>query len=237
MSIHIGAAQGAIAEVVLLPGDPLRARFIAEHFLQNVVCYNEVRGMLGFTGLYKGQRVSVQGTGMGVPSIAIYAQELIEHYGVKKLVRVGTCGGMQEQVRVRDVILAQTASTDSAHNRLRFGHIDYAPAADFPLLYKAYNHAVELGLSVHVGGVYTADLFYNDQPEIMKRLMAYGVLGVEMETSALYTLAAKFSVQALSILTVSDHLITGEETTAEERQQTFLQMMELALETVHLATA
>lgn len=235
MSIHIGAAQGAIAEVVLLPGDPLRARFIAEHFLQNVVCYNEVRGMLGFTGLYKGQRVSVQGTGMGVPSIAIYAQELIEHYGVKKLVRVGTCGSMQEQVRVRDVILAQTASTDSAHNRLRFDHIDYAPAADFPLLYKAYNRAVELGLSVHVGGVYTADLFYNDQPEIMKRLMAYGVLGVEMETSVLYTLAAKFAVQALSILTVSDHLITGEETTAQERQQTFLQMMELALETV-LAT-
>lgn len=229
MSIHINAKQGDIAEIVLLPGDPLRAKYIAEHFLENAVCYNEVRNMFGFTGTYKGHRISVQGTGMGVPSISIYINELMQEYGVKKLIRVGTCGALQKDVKVRDVILAQSATTDSKMNEIIFNGIDYAPTANFDLLLKAYHAGVKAGLNLKVGNVYTTDMFYSDENQ-NEKLARYGVLAVEMETAALYTLAAKFGRQALSVLTVSDHLLTGEQTTAEERQTTFNDMIQVALE-------
>ncbi|MGV7117806.1 purine-nucleoside phosphorylase [Paenibacillus kyungheensis] len=229
MSVHIEAKAGEIAETILLPGDPLRAKYIADTYLEDVVCYNQVRGMLGFTGTYKGNRISVQGTGMGLPSISIYVNELISEYGVKNLIRVGTCGGMQENVRVRDVILAQACCTDSSMNRHIFGGYDFSPVASFPLLKAAYDRGVEKGLNLHVGNVFSSDSFYRDDKTVTGLLMQYGVLGVEMETSALYTLAAKFGVNALTILTVSDHLLTGEETTSEERQSTFNEMMEVAL--------
>ncbi|MBH8604012.1 purine-nucleoside phosphorylase [Thermoactinomyces sp. CICC 10522] len=232
MSVHIGAKQGEIAENILLPGDPLRAKYIAETFLEKPSCYNQVRGMLGFTGTYKGKRVSVQGTGMGVPSISIYVNELIREYGVKKLIRVGTCGAIQKDVKVRDVILAMTSCTDSAVNRQTFPGFDFAPCADFDLLNKAYQTGVEKGLHVRVGNVLTSDTFYRDSMEPVKKLADYGVLAVEMETTALYTLAAKYGVHALSVLTVSDHIFTGEETTAEERQTTFHDMMLMALEAI-----
>lgn len=231
MSVHIAAKTGEIAETILLPGDPLRAKYIADTYLSDVICYNEVRGMLGFTGTYQGKRISVQGTGMGVPSISIYVNELIQEYGVKNLIRVGTCGGMQEHVHVRDVILAQASCTDSSMNRHVFGGFDYSPIASFPLLKAAYERGVEKGLKLHVGNIFTSDMFYRDDTTITGLLMKYGVLGVEMETTALYTLAAKYGVHALTILTVSDHLLTGEETTSEERQTTFNQMMEVALDT------
>lgn len=230
MSIHIGAKEHEIAETVLLPGDPLRAKYIAETFFEDVICYNEVRGMLGFTGTYKGERISVQGTGMGVPSISIYINELMNSYGVQQLIRVGTCGAIQKDVKVRDVILAMSASTDSQMNRLTFGGVDYAPTANFELLKKAYDTGVEKGLNLRVGSVFTADMFYNDNAELEK-WAKYGILGVEMESAALYTLAAKYGRKALSVLTVSDHIITGEETTSEERQTTFNEMIEVALET------
>ncbi|WP_042222713.1 purine-nucleoside phosphorylase [Oceanobacillus manasiensis] len=231
MSVHIGAKQGEIADKILLPGDPLRAKFIAENFLENVSQYNEVRGMYGFTGTYKGERISVQGTGMGVPSISIYVNELIQSYDVKKLIRVGTCGAIQEDVKVRDVILAQGSTTDSQMNRMVFQGIDYAPLADFELLKNAYDAGQEKGLKLRVGNVFTSDTFYRDNAkEVNELLAAYKVLAVEMETTALYTLAAKYGRQALSVLTVSDHIITGEETSAEERQTTFNEMMEIALE-------
>lgn len=230
MSVHINAQQGDIAEIVLLPGDPLRAKFIAETFLEDVVQYNSVRNALGFTGTYKGKRVSVQGTGMGVPSISIYATELMKDYGVQKLIRVGTCGAIQEDVKVRDVIIAQTSSTDSAMNRVIFGgNIDFAPTADFDLLLKAYNAAQEANLSVRVGNIFTADMFYSDEAQ-NEKLAKYGVLAVEMETAALYTIAAKYGRKALTVLTVSDHILTGEVTTSEERQTTFLDMMKIALD-------
>lgn len=233
MSIHIGAKKGDIAETILLPGDPLRAKYIAETYLGDAIQYNEVRGMLGYTGTYKGERISVQGSGMGVPSISIYVEELINEYDVKNLIRVGTCGGMKEDVHIRDVILAQGATTDSQVNRNIFGGIDYAPLANFDLLKNAHDIALEKGLTTHVGNVFTSDVFYRDNgPELNALLAKYNVLGVEMETTALYTLAAKYDRRALAILTVSDHVITGEQTTAEERQTTFHDMMELALETV-----
>lgn len=229
MSIHINAAQGEIAEIVLLPGDPLRAKFIAETFLEDVKQYNDVRNMFGYTGTYKGKRVSVQGTGMGVPSISIYATELMKDYGCKKLIRVGTAGALKRDVKVRDVVIAQGATTDSKMNEIQFGGLDFAPIADFDLLLKAYNAGKEAGLNLRVGNVYTADLFYGDKNP-NELLADYGVLAVEMETAALYTLAAKYDAQALSILTISDHLITGEVTSSEERQTTFKDMMVVALE-------
>lgn len=233
MSVHIGAEKGEIADKILLPGDPLRAKFIAENFLDNVSKYNEVRGMLGYTGTYKGERVSVQGTGMGVPSISIYVNELIQEYDIQKLIRVGTCGAIQKDVNVRDVILAQGATTDSQVNRMIFGGIDFAPLANFDLLKKAYEIGTDKGLHVRAGNVFTSDSFYRENAKEVNELLAkYQVLAIEMETTALYTLAAKFNRQALSILTVSDHVITGEETTAEERQTTFNEMMEIALETI-----
>jgi len=230
MSVHINANQGDIAESILLPGDPLRAKYIAENFLEDITCYNEVRGMLGFTGTYKGKRVSVQGTGMGIPSISIYVNELIREYGVKNLVRVGSCGAIQKDIKVRDVILAMTSSTDSNVNRLAFPGFDYAPCANFELLQKAYQVGKQKGLEIRVGNVLSADVFYRDSMDMVKKLGDHGVLAVEMETTALYTLAAKYNVNALSILTVSDHIFTGEETTAEERQTTFNDMIIMALD-------
>jgi purine-nucleoside phosphorylase len=229
MSIHIGAKENEIAETVLLPGDPLRAKYIAETFLEGATLYNEVRNMFGYTGTYKGKRISVQGTGMGVPSISIYINELMQSYNVQKLIRVGTCGAIQKDVKVRDVILAMTSSTDSQMNRLTFGGVDFAPTADFELLKNAYDAGLEKGLNLKVGNVFTADQFYNDNAE-HKKWAQYGILAIEMETTALYTLAAKFGRKALSVLTVSDHILTGEETTSEERQVTFNSMIEVALE-------
>ncbi|MGN8645265.1 purine-nucleoside phosphorylase [Gracilibacillus sp. HCP3S3_G5_1] len=231
MSVHIGAKKGDIADTILLPGDPLRAKYIAENFLENATCYNEVRGMYGYTGTYKGREISVQGTGMGVPSISIYVNELIQSYDVQNLIRVGTCGAIQKDVKVRDVILASTSSTDSQMNRMVFGGIDYAPTADFDLLKKAYDTGIEKGLSLRVGNVFTSDSFYRDNmKEMLELLDKYNVLAIEMESTALYTLAAKFNRNALSVLTVSDHIVTGEETTAEERQTTFNEMIEVSLE-------
>lgn len=229
MSIHINAKKGDIAETILLPGDPLRAKYIAETFLEDVTQYNEVRNMFGYTGTYKGQRISVQGTGMGVPSISIYATELMQEYDVQKLIRVGTCGAIQKDVKVRDVIIAQGATTNSTMNNVIFDNVTYAPIADFDLLMKAYNAGIEKGLELKVGNVFTEDLFYNEFSD-HEKLAQYGVLAVEMETSALYTLAAKFGRQALSILTVSDHILTGEATSSEERQLTFNDMIVVALE-------
>ena len=230
MSIHIGAKEGDIASTVLLPGDPLRAKYIAENFLTDAICYNKVRGMYGYTGTYKGKRISIQGTGMGVPSISIYVNELITNYKAKNLIRIGSCGSMQADIEIRDVILAMSASTDSHINKIRFNGMDYAPTANFNLLKRAYDIALEKDISVKVGSVLTSDTFYNDNPNSWKHWANYGVLAVEMETAVLYTLAAKFKVNALSILTVSDSLVTREETTSEERQKTFNQMVEVALE-------
>jgi purine-nucleoside phosphorylase len=229
MSIHIGAEQGQIAPTVLLPGDPLRARFIAETWLEDAFCYNEVRGMLGYTGRYGDKRVSVMGTGMGIPTLAIYVTELVTEYQVNTLIRVGTCGALQPHLEVGDVVLPMTASTDSHINKLRFGGMDFAPAASFDLLLKAYEAARERGVRVYVGGMFSADTFYADDPEWWKIWAAYGALVCEMETSGLYTLAAKFGVNALSVLTVSDSLVTGESSTAEQRERDFPQMAEIAL--------
>jgi len=230
MSIHIGAKEGEIASTVLLPGDPLRAKYIAENFLTDAICYNEVRGMYGYTGTYEGKRVSIQGTGMGVPSISIYLNELISSYKVENLIRIGSCGSMQPNIKIRDVILAMSTSTDSHINKIRFNGMDYAPTANYDLLKRANDIAVEKGISVKVGSVLTTDTFYHDDPNSWKHWANYGVLAVEMETAVLYTLAAKFKVNALSILTVSDSLVTREETTSEERQKTLNQMVEVALE-------
>jgi purine-nucleoside phosphorylase len=231
MSIHIGAEPGAIAEAVLLPGDPLRAQFVAEKYLERAQCHSRVRGMLGFTGLYKGRRVSVQGTGMGIPSISIYVHELLADYGARRLIRIGTCGAMQEAIALGDVLLALAAGTDSAVNRLRFGGADFAPAASFELLLKAYELARARNIKVRVGTVLTGDLFYGEDPDFWKLWARYGVLAAEMETAALYTVAAGFGVQALAIITASDSLVTGATATTEERQQGYTAMMELALET------
>ncbi len=230
MSVHIGAQLGDIAETVLLPGDPLRAKTIADTFFEDPVCYNEVRGMLGFTGTYKGKRVSVQGTGMGMPSISIYVNELISQYGAKHLMRVGTCGAFQEDLKIGDVILGQAASTDSHINRLRFSGMDFAPTADFGLLHAAYTQAQALGFPVSVGNILSSDTFYGDDPDAWRHWAKFGILAVEMEAAALYTLAAKFDVKALAICTVSDSLATGESAPAEVRQNNFKRMMELALE-------
>lgn len=234
MSAHNEAKMGDIAETVLLPGDPLRAKYIADNFLEDVVCYNKVRNMLGFTGTYKGKRVSVQGTGMGVPSISIYSHELITQYGVKNLIRIGTCGSFNEDIKVRDVILAMTSSTDSSINKNKFNGMDYAPCADFKMLSDAYQIASAKGVNIKAGNILTSDVFYHDlenNPTPFKIWADYGVMAVEMETSALYTIAARQKAKALSILTVSDHILTGEETSAEERQTTLHTMIEIGLET------
>jgi purine-nucleoside phosphorylase len=233
MSTHIGAAPGQIAERVLMPGDPLRAKWIAETFLEDAVCYSTVRNMFGFTGRYQGVEVSVQGSGMGMPSCSIYAHELINDYGVKTLIRVGSCGALTESLRLRDVIAASGSSTDSAMNRMRFaGLIDYAPVADFFLLRAAVDAAERRGIQLHVGPIFAADAFYTDRTDLYDTLADYGVLAVEMESAALYTIAARFKARALTLLTVSDHIKTGERTSAEEREQTFAEMVHIALDTL-----
>lgn len=232
MSIHIGAAKGDVAETVLFPGDPMRAKFIAETFLENTACYNEVRGMYGYTGTYQGKKVSVQGSGMGIPSLSIYATELIREYGVKNLIRVGSCGSLQADIKVRDIIIAMSSSTNSSVNKLRFGGMDYAPTASFALLKKAYDKAEEKKIPVRVGSIFASDEFYQDDPDWWKIWADHGVLAVEMETAGLYTLAAKYGVEALTILTVSDSLVSSEATSSEEREKTFTQMVEIALGTL-----
>jgi purine-nucleoside phosphorylase len=231
MSIHIEAKPGDIAEAILLPGDPLRAKFIAENFLENVLQYTGVRNILGYTGTYKGKRISVQGTGMGIPSISIYVNELFRDYDVQRAIRIGTAGSIQEHVRIRDMVLAMTASTDSGANNIRFGGRSYAPAASFGLLKTAYDVAVHKGWQPIAGSVVSSDMFYTEDPEEWKLWAKFGCLALEMETAELYTLAAKYGREALGILTISDSLITHEVTTAEERQLTFTRMMEVALET------
>jgi purine-nucleoside phosphorylase len=233
MSTHIGAEPGDIAERVLLPGDPLRAKWIAETYLKDSRCYSTVRNMLGFTGTYDGVEVSVQGTGMGMPSASIYAHELINDYGVRSLIRVGSCGAIVDSLRLRDVVAAIGASTDSNMNRARFdGLVDYAPVADFSLLRRSVDVAAEKGIEMRVGPVLAADAFYPDRPDLYDRLADYGVLAVEMESAALYTIAARFGVKALTLLTVSDHIKTGQRSTAQDREQTFAQMVEIALQTI-----
>ncbi|HEU5037705.1 MAG TPA: purine-nucleoside phosphorylase [Nocardioides sp.] len=228
MSTHIGAQPGDIAPLVLMPGDPLRARWIAETFLEDATRYNEVRGMYGYTGTWQGHRVSVQGSGMGQPSLAIYVNELFTEYDVRSVIRVGSCGGMSPKVAVRDVVIASGACTDSSMNRITFEGLDYAPVADFGLLRAAYDAAAGRS-GVHVGLIYSSDSFYPSRPELAARMVEYGVLAVEMEASALYTLAAKHDRRALAVCTVSDHLVTGEETSSAERERTFGEMVEIAL--------
>ncbi len=230
MSTHIGAQPGEISPVVLMPGDPLRAKWIAETFLDDAQCYTQVRGMLGFTGSWRGHRVSVQGSGMGQPSISIYLTELFREYGVESVIRVGSCGALTENVAIRDVILASGACTDSSSNTHRFHGYGYAPVADFGLLRRAYDAATALeGVTAHVGLVMSSDSFYSPREELMKPMVEHGVLGVEMEASALYTLAAEHGRKALTVCTVSDHIVTGEATTPAEREQTFESMIEIAL--------
>ncbi|MBU5488839.1 purine-nucleoside phosphorylase [Clostridium sp. MSJ-8] len=229
--LHIMANQKEdIADTVLLPGDPLRAKFIADNYLKDVICYNEVRGMYGFTGTYKDKRVSVQGTGMGMPSHSIYVNELINEYDAKRLIRVGSAGSISDKVNVRDIVLAQSACTNSAINKRRFKGMDYAPTSDFNLLYNAYNIATERGAIVKVGSVLSSDLFYDDTGVSAQLWADYGVLAIDMETAELYTLAAKNNIQAISILTISDHVFKGIETSPKEREQSFTDMMEIALE-------
>jgi purine-nucleoside phosphorylase len=228
MSTHIGAAPGEIAPLVLMPGDPLRAKWIAETFLDDAKCYSEVRGMLGYTGTWRGERVSVQGSGMGQPSLAIYVHELFDEYDVQSIIRVGSCGALTEKLKIRDIVIASGACTDSSMNRIRFEGLDYAPVADFGLLRAAADAAADRH-DVHVGLIFSNDSFYSARPELLARMRQYGVLGVEMEASALYTLAAKHGRRALAICTVSDHIVTGEETTSQEREQTFGAMIDIAL--------
>jgi purine-nucleoside phosphorylase len=231
MSTHIGAQPGEIAPIVLMPGDPLRAKWIAETFLDNAKCYSTVRNMFGFTGAYQGHAVSVQGTGMGMPSASIYYHELLADYDAKTLIRVGSCGAISDDLRLRDVVAASASCTDSAMNRLRFdGLIDFAPVADFGLLRAAVDAAKARGVQMRVGSVMAADAFYTDRPDLFDKLALYGVLAVEMESAALYTIAARFRARALTVLTVSDHIKTGEHTSSSEREQTFSQMVEIALD-------
>jgi purine-nucleoside phosphorylase len=229
---HISALKGDFAPSILLPGDPLRARHIAEDFLEDARQVNEVRNMLGFTGSYQGVPVSVMGTGMGIPSASIYATELITEYGVERLIRVGSCGGILSSVGLRDVVLAIGACTDSGVNRVRYGGYDYAATADYGLLRAAADAASARGIEVKVGNVHSADLFYNPDPAAFDRMEAMGVLAVEMEAAGLYGVAAEKGGRALTIATVSDHVRTGASTTSEEREQTFDEMVHIALEAV-----
>jgi len=231
MSVHIAAKNGEIADTVLLPGDPKRAKWIAENFLENAVCYTDIRGMLGFTGTYKGKRISVQGTGMGIPSMSIYITELMKDYGVKTLIRVGSAGSYQEDVKIRDIVVALSTSTDSNINNRRFKGASFAPTVNFDLLSKVLKIAEEKNIKIKAGNILTSDEFYNDDPSYFKKWAEFGVLAVEMETAALYTLASKYKAKALSILTISDSLVSPEITSSEEREKTFNEMIELALET------
>ena len=230
MSTHIAAKPGEIADTILLPGDPLRAKWIAETFLEDAQLYSSVRNMFGFTGFYEGRRISVQGTGMGAPSIGIYAHELFDEYGVQKAIRVGTSGGLAP-TKLRDVVIAMTASTDSNINRRDNNGLDFAPSANFELLEKAVVKARELGIDFHVGGIASGDLFY-DNTDSLEQWKKLGIFALEMETNQLYTLAAKFRRQALSIVTVSDMMDGTGHTSSEERETGFRAMVEIALATL-----
>ena len=229
MSTHIEAKKGEIAETVLMPGDPMRAKWIAETFLEDAFCYNDVRGMLGYTGTYEGKRVSVQGSGMGIPSAMIYYHELINDYGVQQIIRVGTAGSYQKEVKLKDIVLAMAASTTSGINNSRFINADYSPTANFELLMKAALYAKENNIPVKAGNVLSSDEFYEDDPNDYKLWARFGVLCVEMEAAGLYTIAAKYNIKALTILTVSDSLVTGERSTSDVRERTFGEMVRIAL--------
>jgi len=232
MSIHLEAKPGEIAESVLLPGDPKRAKWIAETFLEDPVCYNDLRAMHGFTGTYKGKRISVQGTGMGIPSALIYIHELINDYGVKNLIRVGSAGSYQADINLRDIVLAMAASSTSGINNTRFINSDYSPTANFDLFMKAANYAKENKIPIKAGNVLSSDEYYEDDFDSYKKWAKFGVLCVEMEAAGLYTVAAKYNVKALTILTISDSLVTKEQITADERESSFYKMIEIALNTL-----
>ncbi len=232
MSIHIEAKKGDIAETVLLPGDPMRAKWIAETFLKDAVCYNKVRGMFGYTGYYNNHRISVQGTGMGIPSSLIYFHELINDYGVKNLIRVGSAGSYQKDINVRDIVIAMAASSTSGINNSRFLNADFAPTANFGLFMKAALYAKKNNIDIKAGNILSADEFYSDDFNDYKKWSDFGILCVEMETAGLYTIAAKHQVNALSILTISDSLVTGDRTSSEEREKSFSAMVEIALNSI-----
>ena|SRR6056297_1525713 len=229
MTIHIGAQPGEIAETILMPGDPMRAKWAAQTFLDDPVCVNSVRGMLGFTGHWQGQRVTIQGSGMGMPSLSIYANELIRDYGAKTLIRIGSCGAMQEGVALEDVVLAMTASSLSTPSRGHFRELNFAPAADWSLLRAAAAAAEARGTPIHVGGIYSSDVFYDERPDLNEQMTRHGILAVEMEAAELYTVAARHGCRALAVLTVSDHLLTGGALSSEARQTGFGAMVEIAL--------
>jgi len=232
MSIHIDAKKGEIAESVLLPGDPMRAKWIADTFLEESFCYNDVRGMLGFTGTYQGKRISVQGTGMGIPSALIYCNELIKDYGVKNLIRVGSAGSFHKDIKLRDIVIAMAASSTSGINNSRFINADYSPTANFDLFMKAATYAREHHIPIKAGNVLSCDEFYEDDVNAYKKWADFGVLCVEMEAAGIYTIAAKYNVRALTLLTISDSLVTNEQTPSEERETTFSKMVEIALHTL-----
>ncbi len=231
---HINAERGDFSDVVLMPGDPLRAKYITETYLDNVKQVCDVRSMLGFTGTYKGRKISVMGHGMGIPSCSIYATELVKDFGVKKMIRVGSCGAVREDIKVRDVVIGMGACTDSMVNRARFGGYDFAAIADFGMTQALVNAAKAQNITPHVGNVFSADLFYTPNPEMFDTMAKYGIVGVEMEAAGIYGVAAEFGAKAATICTVSDHIKTGEQTTSEERQSTFNDMMIIALESVLL---
>jgi len=230
MTIHIGAKPGEIAETVLMPGDPLRAKWAAETFLETPVCVNETRGMLGFTGTWRDNRVTIHGSGMGMASLSIYANELIRDYGAKTLIRIGSAGAMQPHVGLRDIVLAMTASTLSSPSRGIFGDLNFAPCADFGLLQAAHAAAAHHDCTTHVGGIYSSDVFYDERPDLNEQMTRHGVLAVEMEAAELYNLAARHDARALAVLTISDHLLTQEALPPVERQSSFAEMVEIALE-------
>ncbi len=230
MTPHIGAKPGEIAETVLMPGDPRRAKWAAETFLADPVLVNEVRGMFAFTGTWKGNRVTIHGSGMGMPSLSIYANELIREYGAKTLIRIGSAGAMLDHVKVRDVVIAMTSSTMSTPSRGFFKEMQFAPCADYGLLERAVAAARAKGTPTHVGGIYSSDVFYDERPDLTDMLARHGVLCVEMEAAELYTVAARNGVRALAVLTISDHLITHEALPAEDRERSFGDMVEIALE-------
>ncbi|NIH15789.1 purine-nucleoside phosphorylase [Serratia symbiotica] len=235
---HINAEMGDFADVVLMPGDPLRAKYIAETFMEDAVEVNNVRGMLGFTGTYKGCRISVMGHGMGIPSCSIYARELIAEFGVKKIIRVGSCGAVRDDIKLRDVVIGMGACTDSKVNRLRFKDNDYAAIADFDMVRHAVDAASAQGMAARVGNIFSTDLFYTPDPDMFQVMKKYGILGVEMEAAGIYSVAAElheeFGCKALTLCTVSDHILRHEATTAAERQITFNEMIVIALESVLL---
>ena len=230
MTVHIGAKTDEIAETVLMPGDPYRAKWAAETFLDNAKLVNDTRGMLGFTGTYKGNPVTIQGSGMGMPSLSIYVNELIKDFDVKTLIRIGSCGGMQPDVKVRDIVIAMTSSIISSPSSAIFREFQFAPCADFALLSAAVKAAQKKAATCHVGGIYSSDVFYDERPDLNEQMTRHGILAVEMEAAELYTLAARYNRRGLAILTVSDHLQTGEALPSSDRERSFGDMVEIALD-------